>query len=151
MERSGRWIVWGVGAVTVLAVVAAFVASLQDTAEFGLDSPEGVVQAYLRSVADEDQDAALELLDDELRQRCDEPELRGFLYETDLSFRAELADVEREGDEATVEVRVSEFSGEPPFDGSGYDHDERFVLRRTDGDWRITAFTWPYAPCSGMP
>lgn len=152
MERSARWVVVGVGAAVVLSIIAAVVASTRGTAELDASSPEGVVQAYLRAIADEDTDAAFGYLDEELASRCDKQELRNVRpVGDDGSFRAELIEADTGDREATVEVRITEFTGEPPFGGPGYDHDERYELARADGSWRITSFSWPYYPCPQMP
>lgn len=154
MSDSTRWLAIGVAAVIVVAVVSAILASTRDPVELPAGSPEAVVQAYLRAVADGDTDQASALLSEELESRCDEESvgmpLRRFPGDGP-SFRAELLDVEQEGDTARVEVRITEFTGEPPLGNPGYDHFETYELVRENGDWRIDAFSWPYEHCPVHP
>lgn len=150
MAGSTRWLIGLLAVVTVLAVAALVLSQAGERpADLAASSPEGVVQRYLTAIAEDDEDALRGTLHSERLRDCrdGEPELDPGHRSPD--FTAELRDVERDGDEAEVTVRITEHDGEPPFDSGGYDHTEVFELARDDGAWRITGESWPYLGCPG--
>ena len=141
--RANLVLAIAVGLIGVLVAVAAVVASSRGPAELDPATPEGVVQAYLRAVAESDFAAASELLaadstcDTAAFDRADVPE----------SLQAELVDVSIVDDRAVVEVLITEGSGLELFEPGGYSHDELFALVNEDGAWRIDRSPWPMYHC----
>ena len=126
--------------VGVLVLLALVVIVLQrDPVQLSMDTPEGTVQAWLQSVADDE--PATDLLDD---IGCGLPldhELR-----FDGALRAVVVDSTTQGDQATVEVAITETQGGGLFD-DGWTHDATYQLQRSGNGWLITGFDWPWSPC----
>ncbi len=150
IASSTRWLTGTVALVVAVAVIGVVVASVREPPDLPAGSPEGVVQRYLRAVADADPNSAYDTYTPELRERCErhQPE-RLPLPDERMAFEAELLDTRRVDDTVQVSVRITEFSGEPPFGGGGYDHTEVFVVERGDGSWGIAGAVWPYGLCPG--
>ncbi|MDP8970711.1 MAG: hypothetical protein M3N52_09520 [Actinomycetota bacterium] len=148
IASSTRWLVGTVAVVLVVAVVGLVAASVREPSDLPAGSPETVVQRYLRAVAEGDPDSAYDTYAPELRERCERhrPE-RLALPDERMAFEADLLDTRRGDDTVQVRVRITEFSGEPPFGGGGYDHTEVFVVERVDGSWGIARASWPYGLC----
>lgn len=146
---STRWLIGTVVIVVLVAVAAVVVTSLREPTALPAGSPEAAVQRYLQAVADGDRDAALGAYTPRLGERCEgEPMHRPPFPDERVSFDADLLDTrEVDGDTVEVRVRITEYSGEPPFSGGGYDHTEVFRLRRVDGAWGIDEVHWPYHLC----
>lgn len=149
---STRWLIGTVVGVVVLAVVAVLATSLREPASLPAGSPEATVQRYLQAVADGDREAIQDTYTPALRRRCEEQvtEPRMPFPEERPSFDADLLGT-RELDDGSVEVRIriTEFSGEPPFGDGGYDHTEVFRVERVAGTWGIAEAFWPYYDCAG--
>ena len=133
-----------VGAVAILAVVAAVVVANRDAPALDPVSPEGVVQAYLEAVLDGDYDEAFDLVSS--TAECDASDV-STAYLPD-SIRVVVLETEVDGDEAVVRVDVTEDPGNGLFEGSGWSHAERFSLRRTGGVWQIEASPWLLFGCT---
>lgn len=149
MASSTRWLIATVTVVALLAVLAIAVAGMRQPVSLPPGSPEAVVQAYLRAVAEGDRAQIRESFTDELRDDCEREngERLPFAGE-EPAFEADLIETrEVDDDTVAVRVRITEFSGEPPFGGGGYDHTEVFVLERSDGAWGIAEVGWPYYVC----
>lgn len=149
MASSTRWLLATITVVAVVAVLAIALAGTRQPADLPPGSPEAGVQAYLRAVADGDRAAIRDSLTEERREDCEREngERLPFAGE-EPAFEADLLETrEVEDDTAEVRVRITEFSGEPPFGGGGYDHTEVFVLERSDGRWGIAEAPWPYDLC----
>ncbi len=136
--------------VLAVALVAIVVASVREPPTLPPGSPEAVVQRYLRAVADGNATSLRDTYTPELRERCEREEARRRpqLSEDRLTFEADHLGT-RQVDDKTVEVRVriTEFYGEPPFGGGGYDHREVFLVERMNGTWGISDMFWPYDVC----
>lgn len=131
-------------AVVVVIVISALVTILIRGAAPPLpaDTPEGVVQRYVRAVVDGDVDGAAGYLLPEDAADCHRAQTGG-----DDDYRVTLVETTIHDDTARVEVIVSAVYGEGPFGPDEYRSDEIFDLRRTDGRWRITAVPWQFAVC----
>jgi hypothetical protein len=134
----------------IIAIAAVIVSSTRQPARVPAGSPEGLVQRYLQAVADDDPAAIRTTYTPALRERCNasEPAYGPVFSDDSRSFEADLIST-REVDRDTVEVRVriTEFSGDPPFGGGGYDHTEVFVVEAINGGWGLTQAAWPYNVC----
>ncbi len=147
---STRWMIATLVGVVLVAVIAVVVTSVREPPTQPEGSPEATVQRFLQAVAEGDREVVLETYSSDLRRRCEErePGHRPPFPRERRSFDADLSKVrDLDGDLVEVEVRITEFSGEPPFGGGGYDHTEVFRLERVDGTWAITEAFWPYYLC----
>jgi hypothetical protein len=146
MSKSNRLLAFmAIGLVALLAVVAVFVA-LRDPVTFDPNTPEGVTQAYLNALIDDDADGAHELLTSELRLRCDIDELSDRHYRREDS-RITLVGSETVGDTAEIEVKFTVTYSDGPFGYSESSFEETFQLTRSEGVWRIAEAPWPYYRC----
>lgn len=143
INRSSTVLATLVGAVVILAVAAGLVVANREPQALDPTSPEGVVQAYLEAVIDGDVDEAFALVSP--AAGCDVSDVAtGYLPE---SVRVVVLETEVDGDEAVVRVKVTENPGNGLFEDSGYAHEERISLRRTDGTWQIEASSWLLFGC----
>ena len=133
-----------VGAIVVVGVVIASLASSWTVSPRDPNSPEGVVQTYMQAVVDHDTEAALSLL--EPGTKCTISNFQQTYY--DRSSRVTLVDVNTTGDRATVHVRIEHSNGDP-FGGT-WDEEQYFQLLRTGEAWRILGTPWPVYSCGEM-
>lgn len=144
MTASNRWLVIVAVATVALIAVSLGVALIGDSeADLAPSSPEGTVQAYLRSVADRDATAALAFYSDELASRCEVSQIRDSLRFGPDDFRATLGDVTRRGDDTEVVVRLTQMYGYGPFGRSESTFEQIFVLQETSEGWRFVEAPWP--------
>ena len=146
-----KW--WLIGAAVFLAVllIASIVLALTSKeAEFAPGTPEHAVQSLLRSVEADDIETAYAMLSQELQQKC---ELKNFAdggrYRSrdDRDIRATLRDTKIVGDITFINVRVTQFYGNGPFDSGESSYDRRFALQQEEGEWKFTEYPWPYDYC----
>ena len=146
MSKSNRLLaVMAIGLVALIAIAAVFVA-VRDPVTFDPDTPEGVTQAYLVAVLDENAEAAHALLTPEIQERCDIDELEDRYYRREDS-RITLVESDIKGDRADIEVKFTVTYNGGPFGYSESSHEETFRLTRHDGEWRIAQAPWPYYRC----
>jgi hypothetical protein len=137
------WVLSGV-LVTIL-IVGAVAGALRSPDVLDPDRPEGVVQAYLQAMLDNDHHRAHGLLSEETAERCTVSELRqAWIPE---SITASLDEVRVRGEEAEVRVRLRTVAGPEPFGDGGFTTVETFVLIREEGRWRLTEAPWPAFDC----
>lgn len=147
MENSaGKVLAIAVGVLVLLAVVAGVLSATRQGPQLPEGSAEATVQAYLRAVAEGDEEAAAALLDPQ--GRCTEEDLRMY-GGPGPTGRIVLRDVEVDGDEAEVQVEVV-YGEEGPFGGGEWSEDIRFDLRRDGEAWVITGEPWPMYGCSDV-
>ena len=146
-----KW--WLIGAAVFLAVllIASIVLALTSKeAEFAPGTPENAVQTLLRAAEDDDIETAYSMLSQELQQKC---ELKNFAdggrYRSsdDRDIRATLRDTKVVGDITFINVRVTQFYGNGPFDSGESSYDRRFALQQEEGEWKFTEYPWPYDYC----
>ncbi|MCK9486845.1 MAG: hypothetical protein M0R73_09140 [Dehalococcoidia bacterium] len=147
MATSTRWLLAVAVAAAALVVVSVAVALVVDReADLDLDTPEGAVQAYLRTVADRDAAGALEFYSEDLAARCEARDIRDSLRYGPDDFRASLEAVTpRSGTPPLTEVTVSltQIYRSGPFDRGESTFREVFVLTETPEGWRFTEPPWP--------
>ena len=135
-----------VGAVVLLAVLAGVLVANRAAPNLNPDTPEGVVQQYLKAVFAGDYPAAAALLSPS--SGCDASDVAsGYPPE---SARIVLDHTAVNGDHAVVTVKVTEGSGGGPFESSGYSHKERITVQREGGVWKITGSPWLLSPCNAV-
>ncbi len=129
-----------IGGVAVVLVAAAVVVAVQPPQEFDPGTPEGTAQAYYQAILDGDEDLALSYLDEDLLAGCSRYELG---YITPESARVVIARTEIDGDEARVDVVITETWGEGPFGGGSNTVDETLIMTRSGDGWLISRTPWP--------
>ena len=144
MERNTKLglIVASTAAISLVAVVVAALSG--DPVALDPETPEGVVQAYVTAVADEDWSEVQAFLSEDLRERCDLSELP--LGRVDEISRVSIDDVSVSGDVAVVDVVITHASADDPLSTSTWDEDATFVLV-DEGGWIFDEMSWPYFPC----
>jgi hypothetical protein len=143
MSRANRILAIALGAIAVLAVVAAVISAGRPTERFDPGTPEAAVQAYVEAALDGRSDEAARWLDP--AGDCDVSDLdRAGTGMT--ATRVVLADSRTSGDSATVEVELVFGSG-GPFDSSEYREQHTYRLTRSGGSWLLTGVPWPLYDC----
>lgn len=138
------WVLAGLAGSALL--VGGVVGALREPADLDPDSPEGVVQAYLQAVLDEDYAEAAGYFAAETAERCDS-EAFADAWIGDWQT-ADLEDVRMRGAEAQVTVRFRSPSAPPPVPaGNGYRRSQTLTLVEEDGAWRLTGTPWPLRHC----
>ena len=129
-----------IGGIAVALVAVAIVIAIQPPLEFDRGTPEGTVQAYFQAVLDEDEELAFSYLDEHLGTVCSG---REFGYVTPSSARIVIAQTEITGNQARVDVVITESWGEGPFGGGSNTFDETLVMTRHGDRWLISRAPWP--------
>ena len=136
-----RLLLWSGGVLAALVVLATVFSFVGD-AELDPDTPEGVVQDYLRAVIAGDRPGARSYL-------ADEPDgcaTRFPRYLADRAFRIELIDTTLDTGEAWVTVSVAE--AEQGIFGDYRPVTYEFRLVPVADGWRIAHQEWPWFECS---
>lgn len=132
-----------VGVVVLLAVAAGVVSSRREATVLDRGTPEGVTQAYVQAVLDDDPAAAAALLSP--ASGCDINDVaQSYLPE---AVRVVLESTTVDADTAVVTLRVTDTYGGGPFDSSEYSHTERVTLARDDGAWLVVGSSWLLPSC----
>lgn len=129
------------GAIAVVVVVAAVVASQRDVTTYSTDTPVGVVQAYVAAVVDGDTEQAYGHLDGD---QCTIEEVDQAYVPDDI--RVVLREEKVTGDTAMVQVDIVTGTGGPLGD-SEYAEKQTFRLGRSGDTWVITGTPWPMYVC----
>lgn len=132
-----------IGAIAVIAVVAAVFSATRPVTEYDRATPEGTVQEYVSAVVEGDHQRAFELLATD--SACSVEELDRAHRPYDV--RVVLRDTQADGDTARVQVDVVMSTG-GPFDSSEYAEGHTFRLTRAGNDWLITGEPWPMFACA---
>ena len=140
MDRHSSIVLMVIGGVALVLIAVAIVIAVQPPQEFDRGTPEGTAQAYFQAILDGDDDLALSYIDEELLTGCSRFELG---YVTPDSARVVIANTEIDGDEARVDVVITETWGEGPFDGGSNTFDETLVMTRSGDGWLISRVPWP--------
>ncbi|MEA3501341.1 MAG: hypothetical protein U9R47_01090, partial [Actinomycetota bacterium] len=139
-DRHSRIALMVIGGIAVILIAVAIVVAVQPPKEFDPGTPEGTAQAYYQAILDGDEDLALSYLDEDLLAGCSTHELSYFIPE---SARVVIAKTEIDGDEARIDVVITETRGEGPFGGGSNTFDEALIMTRSDDAWVITSMPWP--------
>lgn len=136
-----RLLLWsGAGLVVLVALAAVF--SFVGDAELDPDTPERVVQDYVRAVIAGDRPEARSYFADEL-EGCG---TRFPRYLADRAFSMEWMDTIVEAGEAWVTVSVTE--ADQGIFGDYRPETYEFRLIAASGGWLITHQEWPWFECS---
>lgn len=138
---SKVWLV-GVAAFVALLVVVGLVVALVTTRDEELlpaDSPEGVVQRFLRALEADEYVTARGYLDAATQRRCSLDELVKYASYRDFrDSQVTLRNTERFDSRAIITAEVTVFDPNPPFDTSEYSYRQTFELLLVGGEWRIS-------------
>lgn len=143
MGRPNRFLAAAVAVLLAVVGVATAFAVTRSPQQVEAGSPVATVQAYLTAIAGQDPSAAAALLAPD--SACTASDVVAAY--TPEQFRAVLRSQAVGGDTATVRVEITE-GVDAPF-GSGWSHDEQFLLVRSDGAWLLTGAPWPMGWCEG--
>jgi hypothetical protein len=127
-----------VGLIVVLAATAGVVAAHRTAPTLDPNTPQGVVQEFLKAVLAEDYPAAAKLLSS--TSGCHLSDVSSATVSR--SARIVLHDTVVDGDTAVVTVDVTEGADSGPFGDSGYTHTERITAERDGGAWKISGSPW---------
>lgn len=125
----------------LLAAAAAVLSSRQQSTEYLPNTPESVVQLYLKALINgKNEDAAKYF---SKNSTCDAADIdRSWVPE---SVRVNLKDSNIEGDKAFLSVAVDISSGGPFDDYYTESHTYRLALE--SGAWKILGIPWPLYSC----
>jgi hypothetical protein len=145
MASDSSKVVLGVIVTLVVGLVAAAItlSVIGPETEYDPSTAAGVAQAFYEAIIDGDDQAALDLLEDDLAAECGTTRPDA-VFPRSSSIRVTLVAVDVQGDTAVVTVDVTEVDDPSPFDVDGYTHRERLTMRSSSGTWRISESPWPY-------
>ena len=161
MSSSTRWLVGiavALGVLALVAVGAALATRGGQALEYPEDTPEGVVQRYLRALGEGDTATAYGYLAPDVQAACPQREWREQAQWSAQQLedaQVLLREVQRPAaGEAVVRVEVRRVEiGQPfPVPPNEYSFEERFRLRQQDdGSWRLAEPVWPVPWCRPLP
>jgi len=124
-----------------LAAVAAILTSSKETKNYAPNTPEGVVQLFLKDVIEgKNEDAARYF---SMTTTCDATDIdRSWIPDT---VRVNLTNTQIEGDRAYIDVAVDMNQGQ--LFGDMYTEKHNFRLVRESGAWKILGIPWPLYSC----
>jgi alkylation response protein AidB-like acyl-CoA dehydrogenase len=139
--RANRVLAIAVGALLLLAVVAALVSVQRPPVQFDAGTPEATVQTYVEAILDGDVEAAAGLLDPESGCTVED------LERSEFQEPARVVVSNSSAQDETARVMVDLVYSDGPFAGQEYASNETFRLVRADGSWLITGEPWPAYYC----
>ncbi|MEN8234406.1 MAG: hypothetical protein ABFR89_05730 [Actinomycetota bacterium] len=139
MDRHSRIVLVVIAAVTVILVAVAIVVAIQPPPVFDPATPEGTVQAFYQALLDADEDLALTYVEEDLLHDC---YMRDLVHVMPDNAHIVIANTEIDGDEARVDIVITETWGGGPFGGSDT-FDEMLYMTRSGDGWLITRTPWP--------
>ncbi len=152
MTASTRWLAVVAGTIVVAVVTGILVTTLAGGERtYAPDSPERVVQDYLRAVSDRDATAAFAFFAPDLLAKCEPKPRESISNRGSSTLRASLDRAVTRDDTAEVRVRLTESYGtDSPFGSGDSSFTHTFVLTKLDGQWRFSEPPWPtYCPQPG--
>lgn len=124
-----------------LAAVAALLTSSRDTKEFAPETPQGVVQLFLRAVIEGKNENAATYFS--ITSTCDATDIdRSWVPDT---VQVNLTNSQIEGDRAFIDVAVD--MNQDQLFGDMYSERHNFRLARENGKWKILGIPWPLYSC----
>lgn len=124
-----------------LAAVAAILTSSKEAKNYAPNTPEGVVQLFLKDVIEgKNEDAARYF---SMTTTCDATDIdRSWIPDT---VRVNLTNTQIEVDRAYIDVAVDMNQGQ--LFGDMYTEKHNFRLVRESGAWKILGIPWPLYSC----
>lgn len=144
------WMIGSGVALGVLLIAAIAIALLRDAVVLPEGSPERTVQIYLEAISDDDIEAARAMLSSEFRERCTLEQMfsRSFGRQSLEDSRVTYDKTNLVEDKAFVVFEVTQTSNSGPFGIDEFTRDEQYTLVRDEGEWRLSASSWPYHSCA---
>lgn len=145
------WLIGGGAALGALLIISIALALTNRTADFAPGTPEAAVQALLLAANASDFETAYGMLASELRAECLQDHFRdmhvdyGYNYHSPPDIQARLGSARIVNDAAFVVVEITEYYGGGIYGSGTSSRNQRYSLRRENGDWKFTAFPWPYS------
>jgi len=127
--------------VLVLIAILTILSATHKSKTLSADSPEGVIQMYLKNVIVGKNDLAASYFSSD--SVCKASDIDRAYFSED--FRVNLVNTEITGDRAYVKVDINYASG-GPFD-SGYSEKQNYRLIKENGRWKISGIPWPLYDC----
>ncbi|MFQ5879505.1 MAG: hypothetical protein ACE5IZ_04965 [Dehalococcoidia bacterium] len=141
---SKFWLFGAAAFVIALMVggIAIALVTSRGSEELPAGSPEGVVQRYLRAIADEEYEEAYGYLSAEIQARCDYDQFLRFssvpyLREELAEAQVTLESVRIVDDRAQVRARFTEVSPGGPLGVNEYSYERTYHLKREGEAWRL--------------
>ena len=125
----------------VLIAIGAVLSATHKSKTLSADSPEGVIQMYLKNVIVGKNDLAASYFSSD--SVCKASDIDRAYFSED--FRVNLVNTEITGDRAYVKVDINYASG-GPFD-SGYSETQNYRLNKENGKWKISGIPWTLYDC----
>jgi len=144
------WLMGGGAALALLLIVSVVVALLESEQSFEAGTPEGAVQSFLRSIEGEDFQTAYTLLSAGLKETCSLDRLFAssrYSFSKSQDSRITHENTTTIDSTTIVTVRMSSFRNSGPFGYSESSHDQRYVMRQEEGEWRFVEYPWPLYDC----
>lgn len=141
MGENAVWGKWKLPIVALFVIIILSVIALtRKPVELDPNTPEGVVQAYLQAIADEEYTEAYGYLSTDIQSDCAPTDIAANVYYD--TFNAVLGDITELGDSVTVEASIQ--FGATPLDPGTNGYYEQFFLMQQGSEWVITSDPWPY-------
>ncbi len=144
------WMIGAASALGVLLVVSVVVALTERESEFEPGTPEATVQRFLKAMGQSEYENAHGMLASDLQVDCGPEQMFTSRFAYDDRFennRITLEETDTIGDATFVTLRITEFRSDSPFGSSESSHEQRYVLKFENGDWRFSEFPWPLNNC----
>lgn len=143
-DRFLLGILIGIGLLVVLALALFFMRKDNAPTYLPEDTPEGVIHNYVVAIFQRDYERAYGYL----AEKKDKPTLEQFRkaflqnHVNPDNSSVDIGDVEIVGEEAFVTVYI-QYGSSDPF-SSGYRNEERAVLLKQDGQWKIEQMPYDF-------
>lgn len=141
-QRRANGVLALIAAVALLLIaVSLFVTSNREATKYAPDTPEGVVQLYLKAIIEGKHDKAADyfVADSE----CDASDIdRAYVSDT---LRVNLVSSEIDGNAAYVKIEAN--LGSSTLFESGYNESHTYRLTRESSNWRLLGIPWPLWDC----
>jgi len=144
-QRRANGVLALIAAVSLLLIaVSLFVSSNREETKYAADTPEGVVQLYLKAIIEGKHDKAANYF--ATGSECDASDIdRAYVSDT---LRVNLVSSEIDGNSAYVKIEANLDSGMLFEDG--YSESHTYRLAREKANWRLTGIPWPLWDCGDI-
>lgn len=155
MKKSWLLIGGGLFAALIVAAIVVVLAVDAKEASYAADTPQGVVQNYLRALRDNDTDKARSYIDPAALVQCTNTDyLNRFEIDNLRDSTVTLRRSKVAGGMATIDVEIRHNQSDV-FD-SGYGYSQDFTLVRRSDQWLLkgsfsNALPWPMYNCRVRP
>lgn len=142
--HSNRILAIVVVVALILIALSTVLTATREAKVYSPNSPEGVVQLYLKAVIDGKNDQAATYF--ATGSECDASDIdRAYISET---IRVNLVSTTLEGESAYVKIDAN-IGSSGPFD-DGYTESHTYRLKKESGSWRIEGIPWPLWDCGSV-